>query len=143
MLSRTRSRTQAILQLHPNEEIAYALHSIQPLLNQHQLQYHDYGQSPDCQFTSFIHASKKKIPTLEDIMAVRRACRNWLYVNRLLLVNQSRNGKTASRLSVQQRNQQTRKRTLNAWTCRCFCNTYKSHHTSAIGTLLTAIQSAR
>ena len=78
MLPRTRSRTQAILQQHPNVEIAHALHSIQPLLDQHQLQRHDYGQSPDCQFTSFIDASKKTIPALEDIMSVRRSCRNWL-----------------------------------------------------------------
>ena len=81
MLLRTRSRTRAILQLHPNEEITHALHSIQPLLAQHQLQWHDYGRSPDCQFTSFIHASKKTIPALEEIMEVRRACRNWLFVN--------------------------------------------------------------
>ena len=49
MLHRTRSTTQAILRLHPNEEIAHALHSIQPLLDQHKLH-----------------------------MAFRKACKNWL-----------------------------------------------------------------
>ena len=78
MLPRTRSRTQAILRLHPNEEIAHALHSIQPLLDQHKLQWHDHGRHPDCQFTSFIHASKKTIPSMEEIMDVRRACKRWV-----------------------------------------------------------------
>ena len=86
MLSRTRSRTQAILRLHPNEEVAHALHSIQPLLDQHKLQWHDHGQYPDCQFTSFIHASKKTIPDMEEIMAFRKACKNWLLAHPPLLV---------------------------------------------------------
>ena len=77
----TRSRSQAISQLHPNKEIASALHSILPLLEQHQLQWHDIGRNPDCQFTSFIHTSQKTDPNLDKIMEVRRAVRNWLYVH--------------------------------------------------------------
>jgi hypothetical protein len=78
MLSRTRSRTQTVLRVHPNEEVAHTLHSIQPLLEQHKLQSHDHGQHPDCQFTSFIHVSKKTIPDMEEIMSFRKACKNWL-----------------------------------------------------------------
>ena len=95
--SRKIAQTQVVLPLHPNEEIALSLHSIQPLLDQHQLQWHDYGRIPDCQFTSFIHASKKTVPALEVIMEVRRAVRNCLFVHPPLLVNQSQNGKTVSR----------------------------------------------
>ena len=73
--------SQAILQLHPNEEIARALHSILPLLAQHQLQWHDFGRNPDCQFSIFLHASQGTVPDLEVIMEVRRAVRNWLYVH--------------------------------------------------------------
>jgi hypothetical protein len=36
----TRAQSQAILQLHPNKEIASALHPVLPLLAQHQLQWH-------------------------------------------------------------------------------------------------------
>ena len=75
------SKTQAILRLHANEKIAHALHSIQPLLDHHKLQWHDHGRNPDCQFTSFIHALQKTIPALEKIIEVRRACRNWLISN--------------------------------------------------------------
>ena len=78
---RTRSQHQAILRIHPNEKIAQALHSIQHVLEQHKLQWHDHGRNPDCQFTSFIHASQKTIPALEKIIEVRRACRNWLISN--------------------------------------------------------------
>ena len=78
----TRSQYQAISQLHPNKEIASALHSILPLLAQHQLQWHDFGRYPDCQFTSFIHASQESDPNLDKIMEVRRAVRNWLYAHR-------------------------------------------------------------
>jgi hypothetical protein len=75
----TRSQSQAISQLHANKEIASALLSVLPLLAQHQLQWHDIGRNPDCQFSSFIHASEEKVPDLDKIMAVRRAARNWLY----------------------------------------------------------------
>ena len=78
---RTRSRARATLPLHPNEEFAHALLSIQPLLAQYELDWHDHGRHPDCQFASFIHAAKKTVPGLEDIMAVRRACKNWLLVH--------------------------------------------------------------
>jgi hypothetical protein len=78
----TRSRSQAISQLHPNEEIASALHSILPLLALHQLRWHDIGRYPECQFTSFIHASQESDPNLDKIMEVRRAVRNWLYAHR-------------------------------------------------------------
>ena len=80
-MMRTRSQHQAILRIHPNEKIAQALHSIQHVLEQHKLQWHDHGRNPDCQFTSFIHASQKTIPALEKIIEVRRACRNWLISN--------------------------------------------------------------
>ena len=78
---RTRSQHQAILQLHSNEEIVYALHSTQHLLAQHQLQWHDIGRNPDCQFASFIHASEEKVPDHEAIIQVRRAVRNWLFAH--------------------------------------------------------------
>jgi hypothetical protein len=78
MLSRTRSTTQAILRLHPNKEVAHALHSIQPLLDQHKLQWNNHGQYPDCQFSSFIQTSMKTIPDMEEIMAFRKVCKNWL-----------------------------------------------------------------
>ena len=42
---------------------------------------HDHGRHPDCQFTSFIHATKKTVPGLDDIMWVRRGCKNWLLNN--------------------------------------------------------------
>ena len=80
-MMRTRSQHQAILRIHPNEEIAHALHSLQYLLDQHKLRWHDHGRNPDCQFTSFIHALKNTIPSMEDIMLVRRACKNWLLAN--------------------------------------------------------------
>ena len=83
----TRSRSQAISQLHPNKEIASALHSILPLLEQHQLQWHDIGRNPDCQFTSFIHASEEKVPEQEQIIQVRRAVRNWLLAHQLSSVD--------------------------------------------------------
>ena len=74
----SRPLTRALSQLHSNEEIARALNSMQPLLHQHKLQWQDHGRHPDCQFTSFIHASKKTIPAMAEIMDVRRACKNWL-----------------------------------------------------------------
>ena len=77
----TRAQHQAILRIHANEKIAHALHSIQPLLEQHKLQWHDHGRNPDCQFTSFIHASQKTIPLEEDILLVRRTCKSWLSAN--------------------------------------------------------------
>ena len=77
----TRSQTQAISQLHPNEEIVRALHSIQHLLVQHQLQWHDIGRNPDCQFTSFIHAAEKTVPDHDAIMRVRRAVKSWLFAH--------------------------------------------------------------
>ena len=83
----TRSRSQAISQLHPNKEIASALHSILSLLEQHQLQWHDIGRNPDCQFTSFIHASEEKVPEQEQIIQVRRAVRNWLLAHQLSLLD--------------------------------------------------------
>ena len=86
-MRRTRSRHHAILQLHSNEEIARALHSIQPLLVQHQLQWHDIGRNPDCQFASFIHASEEKVPEQEQIIQVRRAVRNWLLAHQLSLLD--------------------------------------------------------
>ena len=79
---RTRSQHQAILQLHSTEETTYALHSIQHLLAQHQLQWHDIGRNPDCQFASFIHASEEKVPDHEAIIQVRRAVRNWLFAHK-------------------------------------------------------------
>ena len=80
-MQRTRSKIQGGPPLHQNVEIAHALHSIQHILDQHQLVWHDQGRHPDCQFTSFIHATKKAVPGLDEIMAVRRACKNWLLVN--------------------------------------------------------------
>ena len=56
----TRSRTQATLPSHPNDEIAHALLSIQPVLAQYELDWHDIGRHPDCQFTSFIHQRRKQ-----------------------------------------------------------------------------------
>ena len=73
----------AISQLHPNKEIASGLHPVLPLLAQHQLQWHDVGRNPDCQFASFIHASMETDLNLDAIMVVRRAARNWLYTHRL------------------------------------------------------------
>jgi hypothetical protein len=83
----TRSVSQVISQLHPNEDIARALHSILPLLTQHQLQWHDFGRNPDCQFVSFIHSSEEKVPEHEQIMQVRRAVRSWLLSHQLSLVD--------------------------------------------------------
>ena len=77
-MQRTRSKTQGGPPLHQNVEIAHALHSIQHILDQHQLVWHDQGRYPDCQFTSFIHAKKKIVPGLDDFLTVRRVCRNWL-----------------------------------------------------------------
>ena len=68
----SRPLTRAISQLHSNEEITRALNSIQPLFHQDKLQWQDHGRRPDCQFTSFIHASKKTIPVMAEIMDVRR-----------------------------------------------------------------------
>ena len=76
-MQRTRSKIQGGPPLHQNVEIAHALHSIQHILDQHQLVWHDQGRHPDCQFTSFIHATKKTV----EILTVRRACRNWLLAN--------------------------------------------------------------
>ena len=80
-MQRTKSKTQATSPSHPNEEIAHALHSVQDLLAELKLVWHDHGRQPDCQFTSFIHATKKTVPGLDDIMAVRKACKNLLYAN--------------------------------------------------------------
>ena len=80
-MQRTRSETQGGLPLHPNEKIAHAFHSIPHLLDQHQLVWHDHGRHPDCQFTSFIHVTKKTVPGLDEIMTVRRDCKNCLLVN--------------------------------------------------------------
>ena len=63
--------SQVTLSLHPNEEIVYDLHSLHDLLSHLQLVWYDHGRHPDCQFTSFIHATKKKVPGLEVIMEVR------------------------------------------------------------------------
>ena len=74
-MHRTRSQTQATLPLHPNEEIAHALHCLQPLpsplLDKKELERHDHGRHPDCQFTSFIHETKRTLSALEDIIRVR------------------------------------------------------------------------
>jgi hypothetical protein len=78
-MMRTRSQHQAIFQLQSNEEIAYALHSTQHLLAQHQLQWHDLARNPDCQFASFIHASEEQVPDHEGIIQVRRSVRNCLF----------------------------------------------------------------
>ena len=83
----TRAVSQAISQLHPNEDIARALHSILPLLAQHQLYWHDIGRNPDCQFASFIHATEEKVPEHEQIIQVRRAVRSWLLAHQLSLVD--------------------------------------------------------
>jgi hypothetical protein len=83
----TRAVSQAISQLHPNEDIARALHSILPLLVQHQLHWDDIGRNPDCQFASFIHASEEKVPEDEQIIQVRRAVRSWLLAHQLSLID--------------------------------------------------------
>ena len=73
----TRSKTQGGL----NEEIVHTVHSIQNLLDQHHLVWHDYERHPDWQFTSFIHVTKKTVPGLDDIMGVRRGCKKLILNN--------------------------------------------------------------
>ena len=86
MIQWTRSRTQGTLPIHPNGEIVHSLPSIQTFLDQHNLGWHDHGRHADCQFTSFIHDTKKTVPGLDDIMQVRRGCKNWLLNNSSPLV---------------------------------------------------------
>jgi len=53
-----------------------------PLLVQHQLQWHDIGRNPDCQFASFLHAAEETVPDHDAIMRVRRAVKSWLFAHK-------------------------------------------------------------
>ena len=77
----TRSRSKATGPAHQNKLIDDALQSIRPLLAGKHLEWHDKGRHPDCQFTSFIHATQKIVPELKQILDTRRKCRDWLFRN--------------------------------------------------------------
>ena len=76
---RSRSWTLTAPATLPNEQAVAALPCIQHILDAHRLTWSGVGHHPDCQFSSFIHASPQQETTWDPIIDTRRKCRKRLW----------------------------------------------------------------